>query len=59
VEHSRGSENTQLNFSGPRIPGAETLAKTIVALAKQGERNPIRRQQTKALSGTPPDTTIA
>ena len=29
----------ELNFSGPEDPGAETLAKTIVALAKQGERN--------------------
>jgi hypothetical protein len=45
----------ELNFSGPD-PGAETLAKTIAALAKQGERNPLRLQQRAidALSGTPP-----
>jgi hypothetical protein len=49
----------ELNFSSPEDPGAETLAKTIVALAKQGERNPIRLQQwaIEALSGTPRDAT--
>jgi hypothetical protein len=37
----------ELNFSGHEDPGAETLAKTIVALAKlatQGESNPVRLQ---------------
>jgi hypothetical protein len=51
----------ELDFSGPEDPGAETLAKTIVALAKRGERNPIRLQQRaiEALSGTPPDAASA
>jgi hypothetical protein len=51
----------ELNFSGPEDPGAETLAKMIAALAKQGERNPIRLQQLaiEALSGTPPDAASA
>jgi hypothetical protein len=36
---------TQINVSGHNDPTAETLAKTVVMLAKQGERDPVRLEQ--------------
>jgi hypothetical protein len=33
---------TQINSSGHNDPAAETLAQTIVMVAKQGERDPVR-----------------
>ena len=36
---------TQINASGDKDPTAETLAQTIVMLAKQGERDPVRLEQ--------------
>jgi hypothetical protein len=36
---------TQINSSGHNDPAAETLAQTIVMLAKQGERDPVRLEQ--------------
>ena len=36
---------TQINASGDNDPTAETLAQTIVMLAKQGERDPVRLEQ--------------
>ena len=36
---------TQINASGHNDPTAETLAQTIVMLAKQGERDPVRLEQ--------------
>jgi hypothetical protein len=48
---------TQINSSGHNDPAAETLAQTIVMLAKQGERDPARLQQTatEIMSGQTPD----
>ena len=45
---------TQINASGPT---AETLAQTIVMLAKQGERDPVRleRRAIEIMSGQSPD----
>ena len=45
---------TQINASGPT---AETLAQTIVMLAKQGERDPVRLEQRaiEIISAQPPD----
>jgi hypothetical protein len=42
-------------------PGAETLAKTIITLAKQGERDPVLlgERAIEALSGLPPDAVSA
>jgi hypothetical protein len=36
---------TQINANGHNDPTAETLAQTIVMLAKQGERDPVRLEQ--------------
>ena len=36
---------TQINASGHNAPTAETLAQTIVMLAKRGERDPVRLEQ--------------
>jgi hypothetical protein len=36
---------TQINASGHNDPTAETLAQTIVMLAKHGERDPVRLKQ--------------
>jgi hypothetical protein len=36
---------TQINAIGHNDPTAETLAQTIVMLAKQGERDPVRLEQ--------------
>jgi hypothetical protein len=36
---------TQINASGHNDPAAETLAQTVVMLAKHGERNPVRLKQ--------------
>jgi hypothetical protein len=48
---------TQMNVSGHNDPAAETLAQTIVMLAKRGERDPIRleRRAMEIMSGQPPD----
>ena len=48
---------TQINASGHNDPTAETLAQTIVMLAKQGERDPVRLEQraTEIVSGQSPD----
>ena len=48
---------TQINASGDNDPTAETLAQTIVMLAKQGERDPVRLEQRaiEILAGQPPD----
>ena len=48
---------TQINASGHNDPAAETLAQTIVMLAKQGERDPVRLEQRaiEIMSGQPPD----
>jgi hypothetical protein len=48
---------TQINASGHNDPTAETLAQTIVMLAKQGERDPVRLEQRaiEIMSGQPPD----
>ena len=48
---------TQINASGDNDPTAETLAQTIVMLAKQGERDPVRLEQRaiEIMSGQPPD----
>ena len=48
---------TQINVSGHNDPTAETLAQTIVMLAKQGERDPVRLEQRaiEIMSGQPPD----
>ena len=45
---------TQINANDPT---AETLAQTIVMLAKQGERDPVRLEQRaiEIVSGQPPD----
>ena len=45
---------TQINANDPT---AETLAQTIVMLAKQGERDPVRLEQRaiEIMSGQPPD----
>ena len=47
---------TQINASGDKDPTAETLAKTIVMLAKQGERDPVRLEQraVEIMSGKSP-----
>jgi hypothetical protein len=47
----------EMDLTSYNAPGAATLAKTIVMLAKQGERDPVRlRERAIAiLSGTPPD----
>ena len=46
---------TQINASGHNDPTAETLAQTIVMLAKQGERDPVRLEQRaiEIMSGSP------
>jgi len=48
---------TQINVSGHNDPTAETLAQTIVMLAKRGERDPIRLEQRAIaiISGQPQD----
>ena len=48
---------TQINSSGHNDPAAETLAQTIVMLAKQGERDPVRLEQRaiEIMSGQSPD----
>ena len=48
---------TQINASGDNDPTAETLAQTIVMLAKRGERDPIRLEQRaiEIISGQPQD----
>jgi len=48
---------TQINVSGHNDPTAETLAQTIVMLAKRGERDPIRLEQRaiEIISGQPQD----
>ena len=48
---------THINASGDNDPTAETLAQTIVMLAKQGERDPVRLEQRaiEIMSGQPPD----
>jgi hypothetical protein len=48
---------TRINARGHNDPAAETLAQTIVMLAKSGERNPVRlEQQTmEILAGQPAD----
>ena len=48
---------TQINASGDNDPTAETLAQTIVMLAKQGERDPVRLEQRaiEIISTQPPD----
>ena len=47
----------ELDVPEPTAPGAETLAMTIIRLAKQGERDPVRLRQRaiEALSGLPPE----
>jgi hypothetical protein len=42
-------------------PGAETLAKTIIMFAKQGERDPVRLRERaiETLSGLPPNAASA
>jgi hypothetical protein len=47
---------TQINASGHNDPTAETLAQTIVMLAKQGERDPVRLEQraVEIMSGKSP-----
>jgi len=47
----------QINASGDNDPTAETLAQTIVMLAKRGERDPIRLEQRaiEIISGQPQD----
>jgi hypothetical protein len=47
---------TQINASGHNDPAAETLAQTIVMLAKRAERDPVRLEQQamEILSGQPP-----
>ena len=51
---------TQINASGDNDPTAETLAQTIVMLAKQGERDPVRLEQRaiEILAGQPPDLSV-
>jgi hypothetical protein len=48
---------THINASGHNDPTAETLARKIVMLAKQGERDPDRLEQRaiEMMSGQPPD----
>ena len=48
---------TQINASGHNAPTAGTLAQTIVMLAKQGERDPVRLEQRaiEIISTQPPD----
>ena len=48
---------TQINASGHNDPTAGTLAHTIVMLAKQGERDPVRLEQRaiEIMSGQSPD----
>ena len=48
---------TQMNAGGHNDPTAETLAQTIVMLAKQGERDPVRLEQRaiEIISTQPPD----
>jgi hypothetical protein len=48
---------TQINVSGHNDPTAETLAQTIVMLAKRGERDPVRLEQraVEIISGQPQD----
>jgi hypothetical protein len=48
---------TQINASGHNDPTAETLAQTIVMLAKRGERDPVRLEQRaiEIISGPPQD----
>lgn len=48
---------TRINARGHNDPAAETLAQTIVRLAKSGERDPVRlEQQTmEILAGQPAD----
>jgi hypothetical protein len=50
----------ELDLTGHR-PGTETIAKTIVMLSKQGERDPgrLRERAIAALSGLPPDAASA
>ena len=47
---------TEINSSGHNDPAAETLAQTIVMLAKQGERDPVRLEQraVEIMSGQSP-----
>jgi hypothetical protein len=47
----------QINVSGQSDPGAETLAQTIVMLAKRGERDPnrLRQRAMEIMSDQPPD----
>jgi hypothetical protein len=47
-----------LDVSGHGHPRAVTLAKTIVMLVKQGERDPVRLRERaiELTSGLPPDT---
>ena len=54
--------HARVELFGPgEIRESRPLPSTIVALAKQGERNPVRLQQRaiEALSGTPPDPASA
>jgi hypothetical protein len=48
---------TRIIASGHNDPAAETLAQTIVMLAKHGERDPVRLEQRalEIMSGQPPD----
>jgi hypothetical protein len=48
---------THINASGHNDPTAETLARKIVMLVKQGERDPDRLEQRaiEMMSGQPPD----
>jgi hypothetical protein len=51
----------ELDLISPTDARAETLAKTIVMLAKQGERDPVRlrKRAIAAMSGLPPDAATA
>jgi hypothetical protein len=47
----------QMDLTGRTGPGAETLARSIVVLAKNGERDPVRLRERaiELLCGLPPD----
>ena len=47
----------EMDLTSYNAPGAVTLAKTIVALAKNGERDPVRLRERaiELLCGLPPD----
>jgi hypothetical protein len=47
----------EMDLTGHTAPGAVTLAKTIVMLAKQGDRDPVRLRERaiELLCGLPPD----